>query len=233
MITVTRLALAPACAVLFAAMSGAPAFADTTALAPDAVNALAMANCQLDTANPVTLAQMNPVLTGEVDVSVVPGEITAHILRAQVTTSQGDVQQCTFGVLHRDSLLPRVQYHGTASLALDDSASGTSYGVTTEIELGNMGRRAPVDPTTEVNLGGFLTPVANTTSDPTFTVSVTRKSFDVVVPSNPTGSQGHKGHHGHHGAEARVRGHHHGHHTRPIKQNFTVAGTVPLSAPAA
>lgn len=175
-----RLVLVPVLAVGLGGLSVSAAQATTDALSPEAVGALAVAACQLDPAAPLTLAQLNPVVVGEADVEVVPGEITAHVVRADVSTSAGDVQQCTFGVLHRDALLARVQYLGVASLGRLDTVAGTSYGVSTDVAIGNMGLSSPVDPTTEVSLGGFLTPLANAVEDPTYTVSLNRKSIEVV-----------------------------------------------------
>jgi hypothetical protein len=175
-----RLALVPLLALGVGGMSVSAAHAATGPLSADAVGALAVASCQLDPAAPLTLAQMNPVVVGEADVEVVPGEITVHVVRADVSTSAGDVQQCTFGVLHRDALLAQVQYLGVASLTRVDTLAGTSYGVSTGVAIGNMGKSSPVDPTTEVSLGGFLTPLANAVEDPTYTVSLNRKSIEVV-----------------------------------------------------
>jgi hypothetical protein len=175
-----HLALAPVLALGLGGLSMSAAHASVDPLSTDAVGALAVASCQLDPTTPLTLEQMNPVLVGEADVEVVPGEITAHVVRADVSTSAGDVQQCTFGVLHRDALLPRVQYLGVVSLGRADTLAGTTYGVTADVEIGNMGLGSPVDPTTEVGLGGFLTPLANAVEDPTYTVSLERKSIEVV-----------------------------------------------------
>lgn len=175
-----RLVLAPVIAVAFAGLTATGAQADTEPLSEDAVNALAVASCQLDPLAPVTLEEMSPFVLAEVDVEVVPGEISAHVVTAEVLTSAGDVQQCTFGVLHRDTQLKQVQHVGTASLALVDTLGGTSYGVDTEIELGNMGKSSPIDPTTEVSLGGFLTPLESVVEDPTYAISLDRKSLQVV-----------------------------------------------------
>jgi hypothetical protein len=180
MIHTLRLAVAPALAVAFAGMSLSAAHADTQPLSPDAIDALAVANCQLDPLTPLTLEEMSPVVTAEADVEVVPGEISAHIVRAEVLTSLGDVQQCTFGVLHRDAQLKQVVHEGTASLALVDTTGETSYGVETAIELGNMGKSSPIDPTTEVDLGGLLTPLENATEDPTYVISIDRLALEVV-----------------------------------------------------
>lgn len=175
-----RLVLVPALAVAFAGLSVTGAQADTQPLSDGAVTALAVTSCQLDPLAPLTLEQMSPVVLAEVDVEVVPGEISAHLVRAEVLTSAGDVQQCTFGVLHRDAQLRQVQHLGTASLALVDTLGGTSYAVDTDIELGNMGKSSPIDPTTEVSLGGFLTPLESAVEDPTYAISVDRKSIEVV-----------------------------------------------------
>ena len=180
MILSKRLAVAPALAVAFAGMSLSSAHAGTEPLSLDAIDALAVANCQLDPLTPLTLAEMSPLVTAESDVEVVPGEISAHIFRAEVLTSLGDVQQCTFGVLHRDAQLKQVVHEGTASLALVDPVGETSYGVDTAVELGNMGKNSPIDPTTEVDLGGFLTPLENATEDPTYAISIDRKALEVV-----------------------------------------------------
>lgn len=180
MIHTKRLVLAPALAVAFACLAVTGAQADSAPLSEEAVNALAVSSCQLDPLVPLTLEEMSPVVLAEVDVEVVPGEISAHLVRAEVLTSAGDVQQCTFGVLHRDAQLKQVQHVGTASLSLVDTPSGTSYGVDTEVELGNMGMSSPIDPTTEVDLGGFLTPLENAVEDPTYVISLDRKSLQVV-----------------------------------------------------
>lgn len=180
MIHLKRLALAPALAVTFVGLPLGGAQATTDPLATDAVGALAVASCQLDPLAPLTLEQLSPVVLGEADVEVVPGEITAHILRAAVSTSAGDTRQCTFGVLHRDAQLKQVQHLGTASLSLADALGGTVATVATGIELGNMGNGSPIDPTTEVGLGGFLTPLPEAVQDPTYTISLDRKSIQVV-----------------------------------------------------
>lgn len=177
---VKRLALAATGAITVAGLTMAPALATTDPLSTDAIDALAVASCQADPAAPLALEDLDPVVVGEADVDVVPGEITVHVVRADVNTSLGEIQQCTFGVLHRDALLEQVQYLGTVSLARVDSAAGTSYGVSTDVEIGNMGNGSPVDPTADVSLGGFLTPAANAVEDPTYTVSVNRKSIEVV-----------------------------------------------------
>lgn len=180
MIHTKRLVLAPALAVAIAGFAVSGAQADTEPLAEEAVTALAVASCQLDPLVPLSAEEMSPFVLAEADVEVVPGEISAHVVTAEVLTSAGDVQQCTFGVLHRDAQLKQVQHLGTASLALVDTLAGTSYGVDTEIELGNMGSSSPIDPTTEVSLGGFLTPLENAVEDPTYAISVDRKSLQVV-----------------------------------------------------
>jgi hypothetical protein len=174
-----RLAAAPALAVAFAGFALVPAHATTDALSADSVGSLAVAGCQLDPTAPLTLEQLAPVVLGESDLEVVPGELTAHVVRAQVnTTVAGDPQECTFGVVHRDALLPRVQYEGTATLSLDDGL-GNVYDAVTDIELGNMGKSSPVDATAEVPLAGFLAPLGGTV-DPTYSFSVDRKALEVV-----------------------------------------------------
>lgn len=175
----SRLAAVPALALAFAGLSVTDAHASTDPLSADAVNAFAVASCQLDPTTPLTLEQMAPVVVAEADVTVVPGEITAHVVRADVTTSAGDVQECTFGVLHRDALLKQVQYEGTATLALGDGAGGTVTSAVTDVDLGNMGK-GRVDPTTEVALEGFLAPTDSVVADPTYTLSVERKALEVV-----------------------------------------------------
>lgn len=179
MILSPRLAVAPVLALVAAGLTAGAAHATVDPLSTEAVDALAVASCQLDPLTPLTLEEMAPVVVGEADVDVVPGEITAHLVRAQVSTSAGDVQQCTFGVLHRDAQLKQVQHLGTVSLALVDTAGGETYGADTDIELGNMGKSSPVDPTTEVVLAGFLSPLA-AIDDPTYAISVDRKSLEVV-----------------------------------------------------
>lgn len=175
-----RLALAPVLAVALGGLTTAPALATTDPLATDAVSSLAVAGCQLDPEAPLTAEELNPVVTAEADVEVVPGEITVHVVRAEVNTSAGDVRQCTFGVLHRDALLKQVQYTGTVRVAVGDGLGGTLAESVTDVELGNMGKSSPVDPTTEVSLGGFLTALDATTEDPTYDVALERKSIQVV-----------------------------------------------------
>ncbi|HEX2893015.1 MAG TPA: hypothetical protein VHO29_03320 [Marmoricola sp.] len=175
----SRLAAVPALTLAFAGLSMTTAHASTDPLSTDAVNALTVASCQLDPTVPLTLDEMAPVVVAETDVTVVPGEVTAHLVRADVTTSAGDVQECTFGVLHRDVLLRQVQYEGTATLALGDGAGGTVASAVTDLDLGNMGR-GRVDPTTEVPLEGFLVPTASVVEDPTYTFSVDRKALETV-----------------------------------------------------
>src|SRR4051794_21765796 len=113
MILRSRLALAPVLAVAAAGLTMPSALAASDPLTTDAVGALAVASCQLDPAAPLSLEELAPVVVGEADVDVVPGEITAHVVRAEVNTAAGGVQQCTFGVLHRDALLAQVKYDGT------------------------------------------------------------------------------------------------------------------------
>ena len=174
-----RLAAAPALAVAFAGFTLAPAHATTDALATDAIGALAVQSCQQDPATPLTLEQLAPTLVGESDVEIVPGELTAHVVRAVVnTTAVGDPAECTFGVVHREVPLSRVQYQGTATLTLDDGA-GHTYAAATDIEVGNMGKGSPVDRTAEVVLTGFLAPQAGPV-DPTYSFSVDRKAFETV-----------------------------------------------------
>ena len=178
-----RLALLPALAVTAAGLSMAPAGATTDGLSPEAIDALAVASCQLDAANPLALEELAPEVLGTADVDVVTGEITVHVVRAKVnTTTAGDPQQCTFGVLHRDAQLKQVQHVGNVSLDLVDlvdSVPAATYGAVTEIGLGNMGKSSPIDPTTEVALIGFLSPL-EVDEDPTYTVTLTRKSLQEV-----------------------------------------------------
>ena len=179
MILSKRLAAAPALAVAFAGLTLVPAHATTDALAIDAIGALAVQSCQQDPTTPLTLEQLAPTVVGEADVQVVPGELTAHVVRAVVnTTAAGDPAECTFGVVHRDALLPRVQYEGTATLSLDDGA-GHVYTAATGLEIGNMGKGSAVDPTAQVVLAGFLAPRGGTV-DPTYSFSVNRKAFETV-----------------------------------------------------
>jgi hypothetical protein len=180
MILTKRLSLVPAAVLALAGLTIAPADATADPLAGDALDALVVSSCQSDPTTPLTLEELNPVVLAEADVDVVPGEITAHLVRAEVNTVLGDVEECTFGVLHRDAQLKQVKHVGTASLALVDTVGGTSYGVDTEIDLGNMGNSSPVDPTTEVSLGGFLTPLENVTEDPTYVIALDRISIEVV-----------------------------------------------------
>ena len=175
-----RLALAPAVAVAISGFTLTAAHATTEPLSADAVEALAVASCQLDPLAPLTAEEMTPVVVATSDVEVVPGEITAHLFRAEVTTSAGDTQECTFGVLHRDVQLKQVQHVGSATVARVDAVAGTTQSVVTEIGLGNMGNGSAIDPTTEVPLGGFLTPLEQAGTDPTYTISLHRKSIEVV-----------------------------------------------------
>ena len=180
MILSRRLAVSAALATAALGLTVNPAHATTEPLSADAVGTLAVASCQLDPLAPLSLEEMSPVVVGESDVEVVADEISVHVVRAQVNTSAGDVQECTFGVLHRDAQLKQVQHVGTVSLDRVDSVAGTSSGVETDIELGNMGKRSPIDPTTEVSLGGFLTPLENAVEDPSYTVTLDRKSIQEV-----------------------------------------------------
>ena len=174
-----RLAVVPALALAFAGLGTAAAHADSASLSKAAVDALAVANCQLDPTTLLTAGEMNPVVMGQSDEVVVPGEITAHIVRLDVTTSLGDVQECTTGVLHRDALLPQVQYEGTVTLSPGDPLAPVAP-VITDIAIGNMGHGSPVDPTTEVGLGGFLLPLSAVAADPTYAITLSRKSLEVV-----------------------------------------------------
>jgi hypothetical protein len=175
-----RLVIAPAIAVAFAGLSVTSAHATATEpLSDDAVDALALASCQLDPETPLTLDEMHPTVVAEADVEVVPDEISAHVVSAEVFTRLGDVQQCTFGVLHRDAQLKQVVYEGTVTLD-GDGLDGTVYTAATQIELGNMGKSSPIDSTTEVALNGFVAPLESLVEDPTYTVSVDRKSIEVV-----------------------------------------------------
>jgi hypothetical protein len=177
---IERLAVAPALAVAISGLTLTAAPATTEPLPADAVEALAVASCQLDPSTPLTAEEMNPVVLAQADVEVVPGEITAHLFRAEVATSAGDTQECTFGVLHRDVQLKQVQHVGAATLARVDEVAGTTQSVSTEIGLGNMGHGSAVDPTTELSLRGFLTPLDQAGTDPTYTISLHRKSIEVV-----------------------------------------------------
>jgi len=176
---ITRLTIVPALAVAISGLTLSAAHATTDPLSTEAIDALAVASCQVDPLAPLTAEEMSPVVVAQADVEVVAGEITAHVFRAQVATSEGDVQECTFGVLHRDAQLAQVQHVGLATLARGDVDAGTAQSVDTEVELGNMGKGSPVDPTTEVSLGGFLTPL-DSTDDPTYTISLSRKAIETV-----------------------------------------------------
>ncbi|MBO9524246.1 MAG: hypothetical protein J7518_22125 [Nocardioidaceae bacterium] len=59
-------------------------------------------------------------------------------------------------------------YEGTATLSVGDGLGGTLAESATDIELGNMGKSSPVDPTAEVALGGLLTAIDATTEDPAY-----------------------------------------------------------------
>lgn len=179
MLILTRLAIAPALAVAISGITLTAAHATTVPLTDDAVISLAVASCQLDPLDPLTAEEMSPVVLAQADVDVVAGEISAHLYRAEVTTVAGDVQECTFGVLHRDAQLAQVQHVGDVTLARVDSVDATTQSAVTEIGLGNMGR-GPVDPTTEVPLTGFLTPLGGAGNDPTYTISLRRKAIEVV-----------------------------------------------------
>lgn len=177
---IKRLALAPALAVAFGGLTTLPAVASSEPLSADAVTDLAVASCQLDPDAPLSAEELAPNVIAESDVEVVPGEITVHVVRAEVQTSADDVQQCTFGVLHRDALLKQVTYEGIATVALGDDLGGSLAESVTLVELGNMGKSSPIDPTTEVALGGFVTPLDATTEDPTYDVTLERTSIEVV-----------------------------------------------------
>jgi len=173
-----RLAVAPVLALALGGLATSAAHADSAPLTQETIDALAEANCQLDPASPLSALDMNPVVVGQSDLVVIPDEITAHFYRVDVTTSLGDLQECTFGVLHRDALLPQVQYEGSVTLELGD---GTTVDPTsTDVEIGNMGQGSPVDPTTEVVIPGFVLPLDAVTTDPTFTISLDRKALEVV-----------------------------------------------------
>jgi len=174
----SRLVALPPLILALTGLSTGAAHATADALSTESVNTLAVASCQVDPTAP--LEDVNPTVVGEADIEVVPGEITVHVVRAVVTTSLGDRQECTFGVLHRDALLPQVQYHGEVTLALGDGLGATPYSAQTDIEIGNMGNSSPVDPTTEVALAGFVVPLGAVVEDPTYTVSVERKALEVV-----------------------------------------------------
>lgn len=173
-----RLASAPALAVMIVGAILSPAGATTDTLSPEAVGELAVAACQVDPTAPLSLEDLAPQVVAESDVDVIPGEITAHLVRADVNVGGGDVQECTFGVLHRDALLPRVQYEGTVSLGLDDGT--TVWSADTDVEIGNMGIGSAVDPTTEVVLDGFLAPLDSVGTDPTYSISLQRKAIEAV-----------------------------------------------------
>jgi len=162
----SRLTLLPALAIGVAGLVAPAASADSAPLASDAVDALAVSFCQADPEAPLTAEQLAPVVVGESDVDVVPGEITVHVVRLDVA---GDAE-CTVGVLHRDAQLKQVTYEGTATID----------GTETEFSLGNMGKSSPVDPTTEVPLAGSLVPAADVTEDPAFEVSLVRKALQSV-----------------------------------------------------
>lgn len=178
MILSKRLVLAPVLALALTGLSVGAAQANTDPADP--VVGLAVGACQLDPATPLTAEQMAPVVVAEADVEVVPGEITAHLVRARVNTSQGDERECTFGVLHRDVLLKQVQYTGSVSVTLGDGLGGTAYSAVTEVEIGNMGIGSAVDPTVEVPLAGFLAPVSEVVTDPSYAISLDRKSIEAV-----------------------------------------------------
>jgi hypothetical protein len=173
-----RLAAAPALAVVITGAILSPARASTDALSPEAIGALAVAACQVDPTAPLALEDLAPQIVAESDVDVIPGEITAHLVRADVNVGGGEVQECTFGVLHRDALLSRVQYEGIVSLGLDDGT--TVYSADTDVEIGNMGIGSAVDPTTEVALDGFLAPLDSVGTAPTYSISLERKAIEVV-----------------------------------------------------
>ena len=162
----SRLAASSVLALGVAGLAAPAALASSDPLSSDAVAALAVAHCQADPANPVGVDELWPVVIGESDVDVVPGEITAHVVRLVV----GGNAECTVAVLHRDAQLKQVAYEGTATVA----------GTETEIELGNMGKSSPVDPTTEVELPGSLVPLDQVTEDPAYEISLVRKSLQTV-----------------------------------------------------
>lgn len=177
---ITRLAAAPALVLAITGLTAGAAHATTDPLSADAIGALAYTSCQVDPTAPLSAADQNVVVVAESDVAIVPGEITAHLVRADVSTSLGDVQECTFGVVHRDALLSQVAYDGTATLALGDGLGGSVASAVTDIELGNMGRGGHVDPTTQVVLNGFLVPTDSVVEDPTYTFSIDRKAMETV-----------------------------------------------------
>lgn len=161
-----RLATTSALAIGAAVLAAPAALATADPLAGDAVTALAVAHCQADPDNPLGAEELAPVVLGESDVEVVPGEITAHLVRLEIAGTA----ECTVGVLHRDAQLAQVAYEGTATVA----------GTETEIELGNLGKSAPVDPTTEVELPGSLVPIEEVADDPAYDISLVRTSRQTV-----------------------------------------------------
>lgn len=163
----TRLALVP---VVVLGVTGftAPAFSTADPLADDAVAALAVEHCQPGGDVALTAEELAPTVLGTADVEVVPGEISVHVVRLEV--SIGEPAECTVAVLHRDVALARVAYTGTVLIG----------GVETVIELGNMGKSAPVDPTTEVALPGSVVPSADVVDDPAYEVSLVRKALETV-----------------------------------------------------
>lgn len=164
---IKRLSLVP---VLTVGLSGltAPGFAATEPLTVEAITALAVERCQPEAEVPLTAEELAPVVIGAADVEVVPGELTAHVVRLEVNI--GEPAECIVGVLHRDVQLPQVTYEGAAVLA----------GTETLIELGNMGRSAPVDPTAEVMLPGSLVLATDVVEDPAYAVTLVRKSLETV-----------------------------------------------------
>lgn len=165
---IKRLTLVPAFVVGLTGLT-APAIADTSPLAEDAVTALAVEHCQPDAEAPLSAEALAPVVIGTADVEVVPGEISAHILRFAVDV--GEPAECTVGVLHRETALAQVVYEGTAVVG----------GTETLIELGNMGKSAPVDPTTEISLPGSLLLTADAVADPAYEFALVRKSLQTVL----------------------------------------------------
>jgi hypothetical protein len=161
-----RLAVSSVLALGVAGLAAPAALATSDPLASDTVLALAVAQCQPDPVNPLSLEELAPVVLGESDVDVVPGELTAHVVRIQVAGSA----ECTVGVLHRDALLAQVAYEGVATVG----------GTETEIEVGNMGKSSPIDPTVEVVLPGSLVPIEEVTEDPAFAITLVRKSRETV-----------------------------------------------------
>lgn len=164
---IKRLTLVPA---VFLGLTGltAPAFGTADPLADDAISALAVEHCQPGAEVLLTAEEIAPVVIGTADVEVVPGEITAHIVRLEVNA--GEPAECTIGVLHRDAQVAQVVYEGTAVLGGTESL----------IELGNMGNGAPVDPTTEVTLPGSLVLAVDAVEDPAYDVTLVRKSLQTV-----------------------------------------------------